>query len=140
MANTKMLAEKIAQGIADSGDIDVRSYDMVTADAAKVQEELQFADGMLFGTPTIIAEALRPIWDLTLGMFSVTHGGKYAGAFGSYGWSGEAVPHLIERLKQLKMRVPDEGFRVKFKPSQDNLIDAHDYGYNSAVCFRIKKM
>ena len=33
--------EKIAQGIADSGDIDVRSYDMVTADAAKVQEELQ---------------------------------------------------------------------------------------------------
>ena len=29
-----------------------------------------------------------------------THGGKLASAFGSYGWSGEAVPHLIERLKQ----------------------------------------
>ena len=89
---TGLLAEKIAEGISDSGDIDVRCYDMVTADTAKVQEELQFADGMLFGTPTIIAEALRPIWDLTLGMFSVTHGGKYAGAFGSYGWSGEGVP------------------------------------------------
>ena len=56
---TGQLAEKIAEGIADSGDIDVRSYDMVTADAAKVQEELQFADGMLFGTPTIIADGCR---------------------------------------------------------------------------------
>ena len=42
---------------------------------------------------------------MTLGMFSVTHGGKYAGAFGSYGWSGEGVPHITERLKQLKMKV-----------------------------------
>lgn len=125
---TKQLAEKIAEGIRDSGDIDVRSYDMVDADPAKVQEELQFADGMLFGTPTIIAEALRPIWDLTLGMFSVTHGGKYAGAFGSYGWSGEGVPHIIERLKQLKMKV-DDGFRVRFKPSEADLVGAYEYGY-----------
>lgn len=115
---TGQLAEKIAEGITDSGDVDVRSYDMVTADPAKVQEELLFADGMLFGTPTIVAEALKPIWDLTLGMFSVTHGGKYAGAFGSYGWSGEGVPHITERLKQLKMKVVD-GFRVRFKPSED---------------------
>ena len=62
--------------------------------------------------PLSIAEALRPIWDLTLGMFSVTHGGKYAGAFGSYGWSGEGVPHITERLKQLKMKVVD-GFKVR---------------------------
>lgn len=135
---TGMLAEKIAQGIADSGDIDVRSYDMVTADAAKVQEELQFADGMLFGTPTIIAEALRPIWDLTLGMFSVTHGGKYAGAFGSYGWSGEGVPHITERLKQLKMKVVD-GFKVRFKPSDADLVGAYEFGYQFGCLVQSKK-
>ena len=49
------------------------------------------ADGILLGTPTIVGEALKPIWDLTLAMFPATHGGKYAGAFGSYGWSGEGV-------------------------------------------------
>ena len=43
---TKTLAEKIADGVRDSGDIDVRSYDMVEADAAKVNEELLFADGI----------------------------------------------------------------------------------------------
>ena len=136
---TKELAGAIAQGIEESGDIDVRCYDMVEADQGKVLEELGFADGFLLGSPTIVGEALKPIWDLTTSIFAGTHGGKLASAFGSYGWSGEAVPHLIERLKQLKMRVPDEGFRVKFKPSQDNLIDAHDYGYNFGCLLQNKE-
>lgn len=125
---TKMLADKIADGIRDSGDVDVRAYDMVEADAAKVNEELLFADGILLGTPTIVGEALKPIWDLTLGMFPGTHGGKYAGAFGSYGWSGEGVPNITQRLKQLKMKV-SEGFRVRFKPSEADLVSAYEYGY-----------
>ncbi|NSA03003.1 flavorubredoxin [Clostridium beijerinckii] len=127
---TKELAEKIAEGIKASGDIDVRVYDMVEADKDKVLEELEFADGILFGSPTIVGEALKPIWDLTTSIFARTHGNKLASAFGSYGWSGEAVPHIIERLKQLRMKVVDEGFRVKFKPSESELSDAYDYGYN----------
>lgn len=127
---TGQLAEEIAKGIRESGDIEVRTYDMVTADQGKVLEELGFADGILFGTPTIVGEALKPIWDLTTSIFAGTHGGKLASAFGSYGWSGEGVPHIIERLKQLKMRVPDNGFRVRFKPSENDLKDAYEYGFN----------
>lgn len=125
---TKELAEKIAEGIKDSGDIDVRSYDMVEADKAAVEQKLLFADGILLGTPTILGEALAPIWELTLSMFAGTHGGKFAGAFGSYGWSGEGVPHILERLKQLRMKV-DDGFRVRFKPSRSDLVGAYEYGY-----------
>ena len=62
---TKSLAEKIADGIRASGEIDVRAYDMVEADPSKVLEELGFADGILLGSPTILGEALKPIWDLT---------------------------------------------------------------------------
>ncbi len=127
---TRQLAEKIAEGIADSGEIDVRSYDMVEADPAKVLEEIGFADGVLFGTPTILGEALKPIWDLTTSMYAGVHGKKLASAFGSYGWSGEGVPHIIERLKQLRMKVVDDGFRVRFKPDESQLIDAYEYGYN----------
>ncbi|MEH2953005.1 FAD-dependent oxidoreductase [Candidatus Merdisoma sp. JLR.KK011] len=126
---TAQLAEEIGRGIGDSGDIDVRSYDLVTADQGKVLEELGFADGILFGTPTIVGEALKPVWDLTTSIFAGTHGGKLASAFGSYGWSGEGVPHIIERLEQLKMRVT-EGFRVRFKPSEVDLLNAYEYGYN----------
>lgn len=126
---TEELAQNIAKGIEDSGDIDVRLYDMVTADADKVVDELGYADGILFGTPTILGEALKPIWDLTLAMTPVTHGGKLAGAFGSYGWSGEGVPHIEERLRQLRMKVAD-GYQVRFKPDQVDRQDAFDFGYN----------
>ena len=136
---TGQLAEQIAKGIEDSGDVDVRAYDMVTADQAKVLEELGFADGILLGTPTIVGEALKPIWDLTTSIFAGTHGGKLASAFGSYGWSGEGVPHMIERLRQLRMRVPDEGFRVRFKPGEVDLLNAYDYGYNFGCLLQDKE-
>lgn len=135
---TKTLAEKIAQGITDSGDIDVRAYDMVEADQAAVLEKLAFADGILLGSPTILQEALKPIWDLTTNMYPPVHGGKLAGAFGSYGWSGEAVLHLTERLKQLKMKTVD-GLRVRFKPSEANLIDAYEFGYNFGCVLQNKE-
>lgn len=125
---TGMLAEKIAEGVRDSGDVDVRVYDMVTADRAEVNAEILKADGFLLGTPTIVGDALRPMWELTLDMFPATHGGKHAGVFGSYGWSGEGVPNLTERLKQLKMKT-EEGFRVRFRPSETDLTEAYEYGY-----------
>lgn len=135
---TKSLAEKIAEGIRASGDIDVRVYDMVETDQTKVLEELGFADGILFGSPTIVGEALKPIWDLTTSIFAGTHGGKLASAFGSYGWSGEAVPHLIERLKQLNMKVT-EGFRVRFKPDENQLQEAFEYGFNFGCLLQEKE-
>lgn len=125
---TEQLAEKISEGIQEAGDIAVKRYDLVTADAAEVAAEIGAADGILFGTPTILQEALKPIWDLTTGMYPPIHGGKLASAFGSYGWSGEGVPHIIERLKQIRLRVVD-GFRVRFKPSERELAEAVSFGY-----------
>ena len=135
---TGQLAEEIKKGIQDSGDIDVRVYDMVTSDQAKVLEELGFADGILFGTPTIVGEALKPIWDLTTSIFAGTHGGKLASAFGSYGWSGEGVPHIIERLKQLRMKVV-EGYRIKLRPGENDLTGAYEYGYNFGCVLQNKE-
>lgn len=136
---TKELSEKISEGIRDSGPVEVKSFDMVDEDQEKVLEELLHADGILFGTPTIVGEALKPIWDLTTSIFAGTHGGKYASAFGSYGWSGEGVPHIIERLKQLKLKVPDDGFRVKFKPSEVDRLSAYEYGYNFGCMIQEKE-
>ncbi|MFA5636857.1 MAG: FAD-dependent oxidoreductase [Anaerovoracaceae bacterium] len=127
---TGMLAEKLAEGMQAAGDIDVKPYDMVNADSNKVLDEIFWADGVLFGTPTIVGEALKPIWDLTTSMFPRTHGGKIASAFGSFGWSGEGVPHIIERLKQLRMKVYKDGLKIKFKPNEAQLQEAYEFGYN----------
>ena len=127
---TKTLADQITAGIQKaSPDIEVRAYDMVYADAGEVVGEMYWADGLLFGSPTVLGEALKPIYDLTTSLFAGLHGGKPASAFGAYGWSGEAVPHLIERLHQLNMDVYKDGFRVQFKPSPVELQQAFDFGY-----------
>ena len=57
------------------------------------------------GTPTILGDALRPIWELALDMAPGVWAGRRGGVFGSYGWSGEGVPNLTERLKAAE----DEG-------------------------------
>ncbi|MDO5140374.1 MAG: FAD-dependent oxidoreductase [Eubacteriales bacterium] len=121
------LAERIAEGIRSMGAFDVALYDMVTSDKAEVLAAIGAADGILFGSPTILQEALNPIWDLTINMYPPIHGGKYASAFGTYGWSGEAVSHLTERLRQIGLKVM-EGFRVRLKPDRIDLIDAFSFG------------
>lgn len=126
---TGLVAEAIAEGLRTAGDINVLLYDMVEADADEVLKEIEKADGLLFGSPTILQDALKPIWDLTTAIHAPTHGGKLASAFGSYAWSGEAVNNLTERLKQLKMKVVD-GYRVKLRPSAAELEGAVAYGHD----------
>ena len=124
---TKELAQNIEKGIKLQADIDVKLFDMQDTSLDTVMTEITASDGILLGSPTILSDALKPIWDITSSMFPITHGGKVAGAFGSYGWSGEAVPNITERLKQLKMKTVD-GFRVKFKPNEDELNQAIEFG------------
>ena len=135
---TKELAGCIKQGIEESGDIQIELYDMEEADEATVLARIALADGLLFGTPTIVGEALAPIWNLLISMFPPTHKGKLASAFGSYGWSGEGVPHVMERLHQLRLNVLED-FRVRFKPSESEKIDAIDFGYNFGCVLQNKE-
>jgi flavorubredoxin len=53
--------------------------------------------------------------------------GKLCGAFGSYGWSGEAVGQLTARLSGLKLKFFGEGVRANFVPSEEELAAAREY-------------
>jgi len=125
---TKQIAGSIKDGIEGAGDIDVKLYDAVDTDLDTIMKEIDMCDGFLLGTPTIVGEALPPIWNIAGSLNPRIHGGRFAGAFGSYGWSGEGVPHIMERLKQLKLRLVGEGLRARFKPSEKDLAEAAAYG------------
>lgn len=125
---TAALAGRIAAGILDAGDYEVKVYDMVGEDRQKVLAEILTADGVLFGTPTMVGDALEPIWDLVLSLYPIQVAGKPASAFGSFGWSGEGVPNILARLGQLRMKVYEEGFKVRFNPSSVQLEGAFAFG------------
>lgn len=127
---TAAMAKTIADAVSAQG-ITVRTYDLVTDDCEKLSDDLLYADGILLGSPTILGDALKPIYDLTASMLPTVHGGKQAAAFGSYGWTGEAVPNLTQRLQQLKMKVSD-GLRLRFKPSEEELEQCKAFGEDFA--------
>ncbi len=126
---TKIMAEAIALGIrAELADkVDILMYDVVTTPLATIVEAIEAADAFLIGTTTILRDAPKPIWDILSSMNPEIHGGKTAAAFGSYGWSGEAVGNISDRLRQLKMRVVD-GLRIKFNPSEAQQTEAEAFG------------
>ncbi len=129
---TRKMAETIVSGIKSTGDIDVHMYDMVDADMSEVMGKISQSTGLLLGSPTIVAEALPPIWSILINLNPIIHKGMIAGAFGSYGWSGEAVPNIMGRLKQLRFKLPVEGFTVCLNPSGEDLEKASEFGANFA--------
>jgi len=134
---TKALAEKIAEGVMSAGDYEVKRFDMVEADQDEVIAEMLTADGLPFGTPTMVGDALEPIADLLLRVHPIQVAGKPASAFGSYGWSGEGVPNILTRMGQLRMKVFEEGYKVRFNPSKTQLEDAFAFGKRFAeVCMK----
>src|SRR3989338_5916794 len=47
--------------------------------------------------------------------------GKTGSAFGSYGWSGEAVGKMIDPLKYFGMKVVEPGLLIKNQPNKSGL-------------------
>ena len=135
---TRQLAEAIAEGIREKG-VDVQMFDLVYDDNAAAKAAVADADGFLLGSPTLVGDALPPVYEMLIGLNPIIHKGKLAGAFGSYGWSGEAVPNLTARMQQLKLAMPLEGLKVRFKPTQADLDAAREYGAQFAEAILAKK-
>jgi flavorubredoxin len=125
---TASLAKKIAEGIKSTGSFDIKMYDVIHHEQKDIIHSIEESDGILFGSPTINADLLPPIRNLLTELNPIVHGGKVAGAFGSYGWSGEAVPHIETRLKELRMKIHSPGLKILFKPSEEDLQKAFNYG------------
>ncbi|MPN46910.1 Flavo-diiron protein FprA2 [bioreactor metagenome] len=109
---------------------------MVKDDKQAAAAAIHDSDGFLLGSSTIVGDALPPVYEMFLGLNPVVDKGKVAGAFGSYGWSGEAVGNLIARMKQLRFNVVGEGYKARFKPSAEQLEGAREYGREFARTLR----
>jgi len=119
--NTARMARAVAEGAEEVARLRVSLYDLQVSDVAQFVDLIEEADGMAFGSPTLNADAVKPVWDLLSSLTRVGVKGKYGAAFGSYGWSGEAVGLVEDRLRGLKMRVPVKGLKVKLNPTEDDL-------------------
>ena len=126
--NTRHMAEALAAGAEAIGGVRVSLYDLEGGEAGVFTDLIEEADGLAFGSPTINADAVKPVWDVLSSLTTVNVKGKLGAAFGSYGWSGEAVRLIEDRLRGLKLRVPVEGLRIKLVPAADELAQCRALG------------
>ena len=125
---TKELAETLEKDILSTGyEGKVHLCNMETEKLDTVMDKISTAEGLLLGTPTILAEALPPIWQVVSSLNPVMHRHIKMGSFGSYGWSGEGPLHIRDRIKQLKCPMPLEPLRILFKPSSEDLEAVKDF-------------
>ena len=106
---TGHMAEAIAEGIREVVDYKVEIVDIENILLGELEELIVRSKSILVGSPTINQNTLLPVYRLFSVINPLRDRGKKAAAFGSYGWSGEAVKLIEGQLKALKLNVPVEG-------------------------------
>jgi len=126
--NTGTLGTKIAEGANQVTGVDVELHDIETMNLEEMEHFVSNCSGMIVGSPTINQNILLPVYQLFATLNPIRDKGKLAGAFGSYGWSGEAVKILETNFSNLKLKYFGESLFVKFTPHEEACSRALEYG------------
>lgn len=131
--STRLMAEAVADGIRDFDPaIKVKLLNAAKEDKSDILTEVFRSKAVMVGSPTYNHGYLYSI----AGMLEIIKGSafknKKAAAFGSYGWSGEAVKKLSEELAACGFEVVDDGLKALWVPDEDVLAQCRAYGRSFA--------
>jgi flavorubredoxin len=129
--NTEKMAKAVARGASQEG-LEVECYHIVQLSANELRDHMEEADALIFGTPTINRDVPKPMWDALSYLSTVKLKGNIGGAFGSYGWSGEACKMVEERLKGLNFKLPTPFVRSPFTPRPEIILQCEALGRSIA--------
>lgn len=135
--STRKMAELITQGIGNVDEsVTVKLYHCAKDDKNDILTEVFKSKAILLGSPTVNNGYLYSIG----GMLEMMHGmkfkGKKAAAFGSYGWSGESVKQMGERLSDSGFELINDGIRLLWAPDEKSARECIDYGEKFAAAVR----
>jgi flavorubredoxin len=110
--NTIKLADRIAKGIAEL-QITPEILNIKNADLNTLKAKIYECDGLLAGSSTRYGDV---VGDIELFLNSLEGGNfssKYAAAFGSFGWSGESIAYVDEKLEELGFKMINHRYLIK---------------------------
>jgi len=126
---TRGMAEYLRDNFIKAGKT-VSYYEISVLNYEKIRPEIIkniYSSGIvLLGSPTIVGDAIGFFYDLLSHIYWTIGQGKKASAFGDFGWSGEAVNNLSEKLGQLRFTVIP-GFRWTFKMDEKGKKELAEY-------------
>jgi flavorubredoxin len=125
--STERMAHAIATGLAEHG-VSFKLMNLHVFDHSDVMEEVWDAAAVFVGSPTHNNGMLPKVADMLTYMKGLKPKGKIGGAFGSYGWSGEAVKDITAWLEAMGMDLPVDGVRILYVPTHEQLAACVEMG------------
>lgn len=128
---THKIAEFIGKGIGAAG-VTYKIFNISTADRNDVFAEIFKAKGILLGSSTVNNGLLTSIMPVIEDLMGLKFVNRVGAAFGSYGWSGESPKLLSEYLTKAKVKVIQDGLKIKYMPDEHDLEECIKFGKDFA--------
>ncbi len=117
--DTRKMAEAIAKGIQNKDkEVTIKLLNTAKNDKTDVLTEVFKSKMIIVGSPTVNNGYLHSIAGILEMIKGMKLKNKKAVAFGSYGWSGEAVKQISDYLKNSGFEVINDGFRCLWTPDE----------------------
>ncbi len=116
---------KIAHAIASEAakqnpETVVKVFNIAKADKNEIMTEIFKSKAIALGSPTVSNSILSSVAGLIEFAKQLKFKNKKAAAFGCYGWSGESVKILQEKLKDSGFNVVDENIKSMWVPTEED--------------------
>jgi flavorubredoxin len=129
---TEKIADLIAEGIRFSG----HEAEIKKVTDVKKEDDLKGFDAVVLGSPTYHGEMVQGMKTLLFMAEKAELNGKIGGAFGAFGWSGEAPDRIFDTMKNIyQMNMVSAPLRLKSASLGGGMKMAQDYGREIAEKF-----
>lgn len=132
--STDLMAQAVAEGVL-AGGATARLMPMRGSHRSDVATELLEAGALIVGSPTLNNNIFPSLADVLVYLKGLKRANLVGGAFGSYGWSGEAVGQLNDWLDAMGVQRVGEAVKCVYVPEEDALAACRKLG--EAVAARL---
>lgn len=127
--STRKMAESIAEGIQEvDKKVTIKIMNTAKDDKTEVLTEVFKSKMILVGSPTVNNGYLHSIAGILEMIRGMKLKNKKAAAFGSYGWSGEAVGQITESLKKSGFEIINDGMKQMWTPDEEMKKQCIEFG------------
>lgn len=125
--STEKMAQAIANGLEAEG-VPAELVNMKVHHRSDVMTKVLGARAIILGSSTLNNGILPRMAGFLMYMKGLKPANKLGAAFGSFGWSGEAVGILNSMMEEMKIDLIGDGLRLKYVPTDESLAECRDYG------------
>jgi flavorubredoxin len=125
--STQLMAEAIAEGIHSQG-VFVKPMKLREFHRSDIMTEVLESRAVVVGSPTLNNGLFPTLADFLTYMKGLRPKNKLGAAFGSYGWSGEAVGQVQKHLEEMQFEIIEPGMKYQYVPDSSGLEACREMG------------